>query len=425
MLRGNTDEVIAELALEMEKASEELRFEDAAAIRDRLEILKRIGDDRKQVHFAVGATDALGMYREGDKMELSILMVRQGRLFEAKTFGFEDVETPSEETLGSLLTQFYGGDHEIPELVLLPLELEDQDVRESLFAERTGAKVSIVVPLRGEKARLMALAQRNAKENFEARFSDLNKTDRVLRGLQKEFGLEQMPRVMECVDISHFQGFATVGSVVAFEDMKPEKSRYRHFHLSQEGKPDDFASVREVMMRHLSRGAEENTLPDLVVIDGGPAQLAQALAVRRELGLSQPAMISLAKERPMRGKPGTRGAELFLQRSKKPERVYVEAKNAPIILDPASEVLQLLERIRNEAHRFAVTFHRSTRAKRTFRSVLDEIPGVGSARRMQLLREFQSIEAIRQAAPEEISTRCRLPLALAKRIIEHLKSRRS
>jgi excinuclease ABC subunit C len=420
ILSGNTEEVVRSLSYDMQKASEDLRFEDAALIRDRLQVLQRIGEDKKQVQFAVGATDAFGLYREGDKAELSVLMVRQGRLFEAKTFGFEDVEVGEEEILGSLLTQYYGGSSVIPELIVLPFELEDQNVREELYSDKAEAKVTFAVPQRGDKARLLVLAQRNAKENFEARFSDLNKTDRVLRGLQKEFSLEQTPRTIECVDISHFQGAATVASVVAFEDMKANKTRYRHFHLSQEGKADDFASMREVTLRHLSRGAEENTLPDLFVVDGGPAQLAQALAVRKELGLSTPAMVGLAKERVIEGLGGKSRAYAIGKTAKKPERVYVEGKSTPIVLSPASEVLQLLQRIRDEAHRFAITFHRETRSKRTFKSALDQIPGVGPARKLGLLREFQSVKAIKNSSPEEISTRCRIPLPLAQRIVEFL-----
>ncbi|HQH27064.1 MAG TPA: excinuclease ABC subunit UvrC [Oligoflexia bacterium] len=420
ILRGRTGDVAKELAADMERASAELRFEDAAVIRDRLQVLRQIEHDKTQRQFNFGASDAWGLYREGDKVELCVLMVRQGRLFEAKTFGFPDAEGDNQDILGSLLSQFYSKQGAQPELILLPFALEDSKVREDILTERAGEKVTIAVPQRGDKARLVGLAQRNAKENFEARFSALDKSARVLGALQKEFRLAQMPRTMECVDISHFQGAATVGSVVAFADAKPDKARYRHFHLSQEGKPDDFASMREILTRHLSRSAEENTLADLLVVDGGPAQLAQALGVRRELGLDGPVMIGLAKKRTMRKiRPASPEAAVIL--GKKPERIFVEGRALPVVLRPDSEVLQLLERIRNEAHRFAVSFHRSVRAKKVFRSALDSIPGLGPVRRMTLLREFKSIDGIRRAEPEEISRRCRVPLALAKRIVQLLR----
>ncbi len=416
LLRGHTEEVREELIHEMERASEDLRFEDAAVLRDRIQVLQRISEDKQQVRFGEGAMDAFGMYREGSNLELSVLMVRQGRLFESKTFGFTEVEVPSEEVLSSLLTQFYTASRDIPRDVLIPLLLEDAAVHEELLAAHAGRPISITYPERGMKARLLALAARNAKENFEARFSEVSKADRVLKALQVELGLESMPRLIECVDISHFQGGATVGAVITFKDGRPEKSRYRLFHLSQEGKPDDFASMREVVLRHLSRCAEENTVSDLMVIDGGPAQLSQALAMRKELGLSGPPMASLAKKRAL----GSRLPQYFdsgpLPSFKKPERIYLEEKKVPLILSPENEALQLLERIRNEAHRFVITFHRKTRSNKTFRSVLDNIPGIGPTRKRRLLKEFRSMEALRAATPEEISTRCEMPLSLARRV---------
>jgi excinuclease ABC subunit C len=237
--------------------------------------------------------------------------------------------------------------------------------------------------------------------------------------------LEEAPRLIECVDISHFQGGSTVASVVAFEDGKPEKSRYRHFILeSQEGKPDDFASMYEVVGRHLSRCAEENTLSDLMIIDGGPAQLAQALKQRAELGLTRPAMIGLAKKRNERLPYRAHRAALMRIREKKPERIYGESGGEATVLPPESETLHLLERIRDEAHRFAITFHRRRRTKKVFRSELEGIQGVGEKRRKQLLRVFGSISAIAAASPEEMSTRCEIPLRLAERIRETLIKRR-
>ena len=418
ILEGHTGEVVEELQADMHFASEQLRFEDAAAIRDRLEIIARISADRLETRFGTGSMDSFGIHREGHNLELSVLMVRQGRLFESKTFGFSDVEVPTEELLGSLLTQYYANDAYIPESVLLPIELEDMEARTEILSEQRGAAVLLIVPQRGVKRRLLSLSDENAKQNFEARFSRLDRTDRVLKALQVELDLPEMPRTVECVDISHFQGGSTVAAVVCFQDMKPEKSRYRCFHMSQEGKPDDFASMREVVTRHLSRCAEENTLPDLLVVDGGPAQLAQALQVRRELGLHTPAMIGLAKKRMIQTVPYrvVTGGALRGPATKKPERVYLEDRPSPVVLNPRSEALHLLERIRNEAHRFAITFHRKTRARKTFRSELDGVAGIGLTRRNELLRVFRSVAAIRQSTPEEISERTGIPLKLAQKI---------
>ena len=414
ILQGRTEDVRLQLEQQMEKASEELRFEDAAAVRDRLEILKRVREERQISQFGDLSVDVFGLYREGHNLELSVLLVRRGRIFEAKTFGFSEVEVPDEELLSSLLVQFYAGETLAPATIVVPLEFEDCQAQEELFSDKRGAKVEILCPQRGSKARLLSLAKQNAKENFEARFSGVSKSERVLQGLKNELELEEVPRIIECVDVSHFQGGATVASVVSFSDGKPDKKRYRHFHLTQEGKPDDFASMREVLMRHLSRAAEENRLPDLVVIDGGPGQLSQALAVRRELGLQKPEMIGLAKKRaPVFAATSSYSS---FHKVRKPERIYSEGGGAPLVLDGSSEILHLLERVRNEAHRFAIAFHRATRTKRTFRSALDGIPGIGQRRKFELLRAFQSIKALREATAEEISFRARIPLKMAERL---------
>lgn len=421
ILQGNTKEVIAELKHDMARASEETRFEDAAEFRDRIRILNRIGEERHERMYGNESFDAFAMYREGGNAELSVMLVRDGRLAESKTFGFTNVQVPDEAILSSVLTQFYEGDATFPDAILLPFVLEDRAVREEWYSERRAKSVQLQVPKRGRKHRVMELTKTNAKQNFEARFSEVDRRGRILEALRDELQLEQVPRTIECVDISHFQGGATVGAIVALQEMSPDKSRYRCFHLSQE-EPDDFASMREVLMRHLSRSAEDNTLPDLLVVDGGQAQLSQALAVRKELGLLQPALIALAKKRTggmhYRAYEGTANPKAV----RKPERIYLEDSTTPIVLDPRSEVLHLLERVRNEAHRFAITFHRKTRKKKTVRSALDRIPGVGPKRRDELLRQFRSVAKIKEATAEEISTACGIPSKLAQRILDALCS---
>jgi excinuclease ABC subunit C len=423
LLEGKTEEVICELRAELERASEELRYEDAALIRDRMQILGRIKEEKQRVLFGEGSVDALGMYREGEHAELSVLSVRQGRLFGSRTFGFSELSIPNEEFLGSLLSQLYAGEQVLPETVILPFELEDGEIREGMLSEKRGAKVELRVPQRGSKARLLLLAQRNAKENFEARFSAVDKNDRVLAALRTELELSEMPRVIDCVDISHFQGSSSVAAVVSMRDLKFEKKRYRSFYVSQEGKPDDFASIREVVSRHLSRTAEEGQAPDLMLIDGGPQQLAQAVRAREELGLLAPPFVGIAKKR-------LRAAPIFarydgpaLMLGKKPERLYLEGREGPVILSPQSEALQALERLRNEAHRSAITFHRKARSKKSFRSVLDDIPGIGPKRRTTILREFGSVEALKLTPPEKMAARAGIPLSLAKRISDLLKKK--
>lgn len=415
ILEGKNEQVAARLEAEMERAGAEMRFEDAADYRDRLEVLSRLTQERVTSGFPMGSRDAFGLFREGRAVEVSVLSVRRGRLFDVRTFGLGEVEIPNEELLTSLLSQYYLEQHEIPEEILLPFPIEDRHSREQLFSEKRGGAVHILTPQRGAKARLLALALANARENFGARFGGEDRSDETLRSLQRELGLEQMPRTIECVDISHFQGSATVASVVRFQDGKPDKQRYRHFYLSQEGKPDDFASMREVTRRHLSRGVEEHELADLVIIDGGAAQLSQAVKERNALGLSTPVMVGLAKKR--RRVSSYHNAAL---RDRKPERVFFEGESLPLVLKPDSDALRLLERIRDEAHRFAVSFHRKARTRRAFESPLDRIPGVGPTRRKLLLKTFGSLRALRAATPEEVSERAGLPPALAARIVSLL-----
>ena len=405
ILQGKNKEVVKDLEFSMQQASEQMRYEDAAAIRDRIGVLKTVIKEQPKVEFSIGAVDAFGIYREEDKLELSVLMVRKGRLFESKTFGFEDVELPEEELISSLLTQFYQGDTEFPDEIVLPCELEDSELREEIYSEKKGYKVKLVSPKKGRKAQLLDLAKANAKENFNARFSV---QANIASELQEEFSLEQVPRIIECVDVSHFQGASTVASVVCFKDGRPYKQRYRHFVLSQEGKPDDFASMNEVLKRHLSRLVQENTpFADLIVIDGGRGQLSEACNARKEIGLREPTFIALAKKR---------------SSQRKFERVYLEGAKEPIILKMASPILHLMERLRDEAHRFAISHHRTRRSKKMFTSELEKIPGIGPKRRKELLKEFGSVQAIRDASVEEISNRVNIPKQLAVKILDVLNA---
>ncbi len=423
ILQGKDKEVLNEIEAEMERASEELRFEDAAEYRDRLQILQKIKEEAPGGDFSYSAQDAFALYREESKVEAVILIVRRGRIVETKTYGFTDVVDDDAELLGEVISQYYSGGSDIPDDVLLPFELSDAEVRSEIISERRGKAVQLAVPKIGPKARLVGLAGQNARENFIARFGAAEGSGRIASFLQREFELEDAPMVIECADVSHFQGGSTVGSVVCFENGKPEKSRYRRFILSQEGKPDDFASMRELVLRHLSRCAEENTLPDLLVVDGGPAQLAQALQVKKELGLLQPGLVGLAKKRNIRVPYRVMQRSKDSLASRKPERVYLADRKDPIVLRPESEALRLLERIRDEAHRFAISFHRARRTKKTFQTALEGIQGVGVRRRTQLLKEFGSVKAIREATPEELVIRCKIGEGLAVRIIETLKSR--
>ncbi len=416
ILLGKNHEVVQKLEQEMEGLSDDLRYEEAAVIRDRIESLKNAQRERTSVnYYGLKSKDVFGLYRDEKSAELTILQVRQGRLFGSRSFQLDGLNVPERDLLGQLMSQFYDLEQDVPEEILIPIPMEDKLAREELYSLRRGKRVRILTPNKGARKKLLALAETNARENFTARGGKIG-GDNVLEDLKRELGLEEVPRVMECVDVSHFQGGETVASVVVFKDGQPDRARYRAFKLSQEGKPDDFASMREVVMRHLSRAAEENTLPDLIVVDGGPAQLSQAVHERKKLGLSRPEMVGLAKKRTLRReyRDPTKDSK------QKPERVFLPDKPLPIVLRGESETLHLLERIRNEAHRFAISFHRRRRSKRIFHSDLERIPGIGPKRRKDLLRAFGSVQSIRKSTPEEIVSRCKMPLSLAVRILDLL-----
>lgn len=404
VLEGKNADVLSYLESEMERASSEQRYEDAAILRDRSFLLRKIAEEKPSVQFNLGSSDAFNIFREGSLVEVSVIKVRNGRLFEGESFSFFEAHIEDEELLGQVLSQYYLRQKDFPENILLPFLLDDIQSRESLLSERCGEKVKIIYPKRGDKMRLLKLAEQNAEQNFKASFHGKSRSQEILKELQEVLNLSEIPRSIDCVDVSHFQGDQTVASVVSFVDGLPDRSRYRTFKLSIEGKPDDFASMREVIFRHLSRAVEENTLCDLMLVDGGVAQLSQARAIRSELGLVGPEMISIAKKRAAKNTP---------------ERVYVEDSNVEIVLSPTSDVLHLLEKLRDEAHRTAITYHRKLRNQKSFKSELERIPGVGPERKKKLLKEFGSLKRIKEASVEELVERGEIPDKLAQRIASY------
>jgi excinuclease ABC subunit C len=417
ILRGKNSEVIETLKKNIERLIEELRFEEAAEVRDRLNVLIKSRKEEFTKHYSSQSQDVIGLYREGTQAAVSLLLVRKGRLFAAKNFEFENSIMPDEEIISAVISQYYQHPMIPPEIIIVPIQLDDRIAREQYYSDISGGKVKIVTPQRGPKSRLLALANTNAKETYNAKFKTDQKNNVALSELKTNLELVQTPRVIECVDISHFQGQDTVASVVCFKDGVPDQTSYRRFILSSQGKPDDFGSMLEVLRRHLSRAAQENSLCDLMVIDGGQGQLSQALKVKKELSLDFPIMTALAKKRVRASESGNFSKRMSADVIKKPERVFVEGENRAIVLEPGSPSLNLLEQIRNEAHRFAVTFHRQRRSKRIFQSGLDKIPGIGSIRKKRLLRAFDSISDMRAATPEQMAKRAEIPLTLAKRII--------
>jgi len=413
ILRGKSEGLIKQLEADMEDASEDLRFEDAAIIRDRVGVLKKFASGESLMASRGEDRDVFAIHREEKLVALSVLKMRHGRISGNENFTFTNVEIPDENILESAIGQFYDSGREIPEEILVPQELGEQSlVRETLREKRKGS-FEITVPQRGLKFRLLMLAHTNARQHFVTKFDAEARYAQISEELARRFKLKQIPRRIECVDISNFQGSDIVGALVVFFDGEPVKKWYRKYKINSTGKPDDFAAVHEVVARRIKKGAMEDDLPDLLVIDGGAGQLSAALAARNELDVPVE-IVALAKFRVFgKGKKSV----------SKPERVYTENSSFPILLKESSETTKFLQRLRDETHRFVITFHKSTRAKRVFKSALDDILGIGPERKARLMRRYGSVKKIKEATAEDLATVGRMSPLLGQKVLDHLNKR--
>ncbi|MFE8597011.1 excinuclease ABC subunit UvrC [Archangium violaceum] len=396
-LEGKAGELVDGLRSRMKQAAGELKFEGAARIRDQLLAIERSLERQKVATTDFKDQDVFAFHRDGDRLLVYVLYVRQGRLNGGQAFPLGSQEFPDEELLPSFVNLYYDQGNFVPEEVLLPLDVEEREGLEALLTERKGEKVRVMVPKRGEKRDLVDMAQKNAEQAVIERRRTKDETEVVLRRLQDRLHLRNLPRRVECFDISHFQGSSIVASQVAATDGEIDKSRYRRYRIKTLEKQDDFASMHEVISRRLKRGQEEGDLPDLLVIDGGKGQLASALAAAKDLGVEGVDIISLAKSRDL--EVHDRDEES----ARSPERVFIPHRKDPIVLRQNSAELYLLARLRDEAHRFAITFQQKSMRKGNFHSVLEEIPGVGETRKKQLLRQFGSLKRVREATIEELA----------------------
>jgi excinuclease ABC subunit C len=396
-LEGKAGELVDGLRARMKQASSELKFEEAARIRDQLLAIERSLERQKVATTDFKDQDVFAFHREGDRLLVYVLYVRQGRLNGGQAFPLGSQEFPDEELLPSFVNLYYDQGNFVPEEVLLPLDAEEREGLEALLTERKGEKVRVMVPKRGEKRDLVDMAQKNAEQAVIERRRTKDETEVVLRRLQERLHLRNLPRRVECFDISHFQGASIVASQVAATDGEIDKSRYRRYRIKTLEKQDDFASMHEVISRRLKRGQEEGDLPDLLVIDGGKGQLASALAAAKDLGVEGVDIISLAKSRDL--EVHDRDEES----ARSPERVFIPHRKDPIVLRQNSAELYLLARLRDEAHRFAITFQQKSMRKGNFHSVLEDIPGVGATRKKLMLRHFGSLKRVREATIEELA----------------------
>ncbi|BCS52342.1 UvrABC system protein C [Geobacter sp. SVR] len=395
-LEGRNRQLVAEFRRRMQEASQELRFEEAARWRNLLRSIEVTVEKQKMVTRG-GDTDAVGFYRDGSRLELALLFIRGGVLTGSRLFSLS-WELEDAEGIAAFLTQYYGEDAFIPEDILLPLDIEEGAALAELLAERKGRKVTIVRPSRGLKRELVELAGKNAAAALRERDDRHASSQAVLEVLRQRLHLSRLPARIECYDISTIQGRFSVGSGVVFSDGRPDKARYRRYRIRDVVGQDDFAMLAEVFSRRFSsEKVEQEGLPDLVVVDGGIGQLNAAGEIISGLGLKgRFDLVSLAKSRVS----GNSASEVI---EKSDERVFLPGRKNPVVLRQNSAPLLLLAAIRNEAHRFAIEYHRKLRGKNGMASAVEQLPGIGPKRRTALLRHFGSLQQLKQASVEEIA----------------------
>ncbi len=415
LLSGRETEVVGILRERMAAASEELRFEEAARLRDQVRAIEATVERQKVVEAGGGDQDVVGIHREGGEVEVVLLFIREGQLIGRRSYPLE-WRLEEGELLSSFLQEYYAKDVVIPDQVLVPFALEDAATLEEWLGERRGRKVQVAHPLRGDKVRLVELAARNAAESFRERGSRREARHEVLGEIRERLHLGRLPRRIECFDISNVQGNQSVGSMAVMVDGEPAPGEYRRFRIRTVEGADDYASLREVLLRRLGRGMKEGDLPDFILIDGGKGQLSVLSAVLGELGLAERVdAAGIAKSRVIANMQGR-----AVERSE--ERFFLPGRKNPVLLRQGSAPLFLLERLRDEAHRFAITYHRKLRGKAALSSALEEIPGVGPARRKALLKHFGSVKNIREASLEALAAMPGLPASAAEAIYRYFHS---
>jgi len=408
-LEGRQEVVARALTDQMHAASEATEYERAAALRDKVRAIERTMESQKMAAHATTEEDVLGLARQDTQAAVQLFAVRGGKMIGRDVFLLDAPRESDDATvLAGFVQQYYSRATSVPPTVLLPALPEDAADLEGMLTGRRGAAVHLHVPRRGDKRELLELATRNATETLareHARWlADQGKTLAALEELSEALGLAGPPLRIECYDISNFAGAQSVGSMVVFEEGRPRTGEYRRFRIKTVQGANDYASHQEVLRRRFKRaksgeeGSEEELrwlLPDLVVIDGGKGQLSAAKEVLDELGYGDLAVVGLAKER---------------------EEIFLPGREEPVLLPTTSPALYLMQRLRDEAHRFAITYHRSLRAKAATRSAFDDLPGVGPRRRAALLRVFGSAKRVREAPPEQIAAVPGIGPALAAKI---------
>lgn len=406
-MEGRGEKLIADLRERMNDASEMLRFEEAAFLRDRITAIEETLEKQRVVSMSLRDLDVFGMYREGVMTQVCVVYVRKGKIIGKKAIPVLKVQSESSEIISSLVKQYYDDEAYIPDEIIIPVAIEDRLAIKEWLSEKKGRAVSVTVPKKGERLELLRIAGSNAESVFstERQLADMEGTLMEMAGV---LHLTREPNRMECFDISNIGGTHAVGSMVTFADGKPWKAGYRRFRIRTVKEADDYAMMYEILSRRF-RGKED--LPDLIIVDGGKGQLQVALTVLKDLHVQGVDVIGLAK--------GARKQTFHGGH----DHVYCIGKKNPLYLSKWPEVLFLLQRIRDEAHRFAVAYHRKVKHRKDFRSELDAIPGIGAFRKKALLEFFGDIKKIREAPMEELQKVSSIGNAWAEKIHAFFRNR--
>ena len=421
-LEGDTKQIVNSLRLQMRKAAESLKFEKAASLRDQLQSIEKVQQGQKVLTLKYNNMDIIGSSQSSYEAWIEVFFIRQGKLIGRENYLMDvGIADSISEVESAFLKQFYGVTPYVPPLILTQHEiLEEKQAIQSFLSEKRGNKVVLLHPKRGDRKKLVDMVTENARLGMEqlriTRFSETDSNDKAMLEVQEALNLPELPNRIECYDISNIQGTNAVGSMVVFENGAPKTSDYRRFQIKSVKGVDDYSMMREMLTRRFNRmsnSSNENTAglqktsnqeawtikPDLVLIDGGKGHLGAALQVFLEMGISDVPLASLAKE----------NEELFT-----PESPH------SILLPKNSPGMYLVQRARDEAHRFAITYHRKQRSNQSFQSSLDLIPGIGPKKRRSLLRKYGSIKNIKDSSLEDIATTPGITLKLAGQILDHI-----
>ena len=392
-LEGKNRDLVKTLRKSMADSAKRENYEEAARFRDLIRSVEVTVEKQKMVAQG-GDIDVLGYYREGSLLGISLLFIRGGSLIGSRNFALS-WEMDDEEGISSFLNEYYNRDVYIPDEVLLPVHIEEPAAFAELLSEKKGKRVAVTFPGRGTKLEMVKLANRNAETAALESRGAQESAETTLSELRQRLHLANIPRRIECYDVSNIQGQLAVASKVSFLDAKPDKAGYRHFRIKTVTGSDDYGMMHEVLSRRFDRDSGSDELPDLIIVDGGQGQLNVLTAVLRDLDVTGVDTVALAKSR-------VEGGMASLEITRSNERVFLPGRKNPVVLRQNSAPLLLLAQIRDEAHRFAITHHKKLRSKSALRSSLADIRGVGEKRQKELLRHFGSLRRIREATVEEL-----------------------